>query len=69
MSDPQSNTGSKCLVLLTDLYDADAMPDALQQFADTEAATQIRIAPPEMNEGDWDRVLQAILDHDKCLTL
>ena len=65
MSDEQS----KWLVLLTDLYGEENTPDALQQFVDTASVNQIRITPTEMNEQDWDRVLHAILDHDKCLTL
>ena len=57
------------LVLLTDLHGAEATPEALQQFVNQSAVKQIRVVPPDMTEQDWDRVLQAILDHDKCLTL
>ena len=64
-----SNEKLSCLVLVTDLYGKAGTPEALQQFADLETVDQVRVIPAEMNEQDWDQVVQAILDHDKCLTL
>ena len=66
---------TRVLVLRTGLFDdrrtapARALtPDSLSEgFRVTELAVDGDIGA--MSTADWDRVLEAVLDHDRCITL
>jgi hypothetical protein len=44
-------------------------PSQLQLAFESLNTTSCSIEPEKMNNADWDRVLQLILDHERCLTL
>ncbi len=57
------------LLLRTQIFEnqdfVPAIENALQKIVNTE----LTINPEVMTTTDWDEALQAILNHDRCLTL
>ena len=60
---------STILVLETELHDRNDVPAALQELGKNTLVTEVVVNPAMAKPTDWDSVLQAILNHDRCITL
>ena len=58
----------RTLVLDTNLY-VDTAKDVLTLALDHEGVNMEKIEPETMTMSDWDRVLQLVLESDRCITL
>ena len=57
------------LVLNTRLYSGETTPSALDHLSQNNQITNIAVNPKAMKPTDWDQILEAICDHDQCITL
>ena len=60
----------RVLVLRTRLFEGHRAPPALRGLPQRCRATEIAVDGDiaAMSDADWDRVLEAVLDHDRCIT-
>ncbi len=57
------------LVLETELHDRNDVSAALQELGRNTLVTEVIVNPAMAKPTDWDSALQAILNHDQCITL
>lgn len=68
-SDMTADGKSRILVLATELHDRHDAPAALQELGNNLFVTEVAANPETAKPADWDSILQAILNHDQCITL
>ena len=57
-------------VLDSDLYpDASTVRAACEALAMEHHVTTLRITPETFDEADWDRLLELILESDRCMSI
>ena len=59
---------ARLVVLRTGLFDGRPAPP-LECLSDRLRTTEFTVDAAVMSDTDWDRVLEAILDGDRCITL
>lgn len=57
------------VVLRTGLFEGRQAPPHLGNLSDRLQTTEFTVDAAVMSDTDWDRVLEAILDADRCITL
>lgn len=60
---------ARVVVLRTGLFDGRQAPPHLERLPDRLRTTECTVDAAVMSDTDWDRVLEAILDGDRCITL
>ena len=62
---------TRTVVLRTGLFEDHPAVPALESLPERLPATEVAIDGDiaAMSEADWDRVLDAVLAHDRCITL
>ena len=62
-------SAARLVVLRTGLFGGRRAPPHLENLSDRLHATEYTVDAAVMSDTDWDRVLEAILDADRCITL
>lgn len=60
---------ARVVVLRTGLFDGRPAPPPLECLSDRLRTTEFTVDAAVTSDTDWDRVLEAILDGDRCITL